>query len=189
MRRESERDLDASWNAVAASPLSLAADELLYQGPSLLAARYFGCGRIVRYGRRDSVIKQIRDYLHDHVEDAVTVSELSAIVSMSRFRLTRLFQKAYGMPVASLLSASAARRSEAATWTRSRDRRGCTRPELRRSKPSTSAVQADVWNHSRPMASRTRIQDGSIRFSGPFPRFLCRRMAECERRLVSEVGR
>jgi AraC-like DNA-binding protein len=41
----------------------------------------------------------VRDYLHAHVDAPVSVAELAARASMSRFQLTRQFQRAFGLPL------------------------------------------------------------------------------------------
>jgi len=91
--------LDAAWNATVTAPRSLIADELLHQSLCLLAIRCGARPRTVHSHRDPAVLRQIRDYLHDHVDSEVSLADLSAMARMSRFRLTRMFQKAYGMPV------------------------------------------------------------------------------------------
>jgi transcriptional regulator GlxA family with amidase domain len=58
----------------------------------LLPARYLGHPQPMRASRHERVVRQIRDYLHEHVEQTVTICELTAIASLSRFPLTRVFQ-------------------------------------------------------------------------------------------------
>ena len=97
--RELAQRLDAAWTATATAPNSLTADELLHQGLGLLAIRHSGRARAVRSCRDPAVVHHIRDYLHDHVERDVSLGDLSAMARVSRFRLTRMFQKTYGIPV------------------------------------------------------------------------------------------
>src|SRR5262245_23406770 len=92
----SDRDLfcqlDLAWRTMAAAPASLAADELLHRSLGMLGARVVQpTGRASATGD-DRVLRWVRDYLQDHVEQDVTLYELSAIAGMSRFQLTRRFK-------------------------------------------------------------------------------------------------
>jgi AraC-like DNA-binding protein len=90
--------LNAGWTAMALSPSSLASDELLLRSLSALATN---AGKPSRKPiiRNDQVLARVRDYLHERVECSVTMSELSALSSLSRFQLTRQFQRRYGLPI------------------------------------------------------------------------------------------
>jgi AraC-like DNA-binding protein len=88
--------LNAGWKALAASPHSLASDELLLRGLCALA-KCADSGRSA--GDHDPALKRVRDYLHHCLERSVTMRELSALASMSRFQLSRRFQECYGVPV------------------------------------------------------------------------------------------
>src|SRR5262249_35583674 len=91
--------LDSAWRATAMAPNSLAADELLHQSLGLLAIRHSWRAQRVRSHRDPAVVHQVRDYLHDHLDRNVSLGDLSTIARVSRFRLTRMFQKAYGLPL------------------------------------------------------------------------------------------
>ena len=93
--------LNAGWNALAASPNSLASDELLVRGVGTLAKWVVHPTRSPR--DHDAALDRVRDYLHDCVERSVTMRELASLASMSRFRLSRCFQRRYGVPVHSYL--------------------------------------------------------------------------------------
>jgi len=99
----SDRDLfcqlDLAWRTMAAAPASLAADELLHRSLGMLGARVVQPARRASATGDDRVLRCVRDYLQDHVEQDVTLYELSAIAGMSRFQLTRRFQDAYGLPL------------------------------------------------------------------------------------------
>jgi AraC-like DNA-binding protein len=41
----------------------------------------------------------VRHYLHTHLETPIGVTELATLASISRFRLTRQFQRAFGLPL------------------------------------------------------------------------------------------
>jgi AraC-like DNA-binding protein len=47
----------------------------------------------------DRAVKRVQDYLREHVHEHVRLDDLAAIASMSRFQLTRQFEKAYGLPL------------------------------------------------------------------------------------------
>jgi AraC-like DNA-binding protein len=89
--------LNAGWNALAASPASLAADELLVRSLGTLAKWVVE----VRPSSADHdlALSRVRDHLHDSLERSVTMRELAAVASMSRFQLSRRFQRRYGVPV------------------------------------------------------------------------------------------
>jgi AraC-like DNA-binding protein len=90
--------LNAGWKALALSPSSLAADELLLRGVSALALG----GRVSNdtpAREHDRALNGVRDYLHANLERSVTMRELAVLASMSRFQLTRRFQQRYGLPV------------------------------------------------------------------------------------------
>ena len=89
--------LNAGWKALAAAPLSLAADELLLRGLGALAKWVGDPGRSGI--EHDPALSRVRDYLHESLERSVTMRELSALASMSRFQLSRRFQRRYGVPV------------------------------------------------------------------------------------------
>ncbi|HJZ77332.1 MAG TPA: AraC family transcriptional regulator [Vicinamibacterales bacterium] len=91
--------LDLAWRTMATAPASLAADELLHRSLGLLGARVVQPARRASATGDDRVLRCVRDYLQDHVEQDVTLHELSAVAGMSRFQLTRRFQDAYGLPL------------------------------------------------------------------------------------------
>jgi AraC-like DNA-binding protein len=55
----------------------------------------------VALGRRSNerALRRVRDYLREHVHDPVRLDDLAAIAAMSRFRLTRQFERVYGLPL------------------------------------------------------------------------------------------
>jgi AraC family transcriptional regulator len=44
-------------------------------------------------------LNRVRDYLQENLARSITMRELAAIASMSRFQLARRFQRRYGLPV------------------------------------------------------------------------------------------
>jgi len=88
--------VNAGWKALAASPTSLASDELLLRGLSALAK---WVDPVRSQDNHDPALRRVRDYLHENLERAVTMRELSALASMSRFQLSRRFQRRYGVAV------------------------------------------------------------------------------------------
>jgi AraC-like DNA-binding protein len=92
------RQLAAMWRAVDRSPGSLAAVEL-FDAALLAVAERNGLQGVRRNVTVDyRAVTRARDYLHAHLEP-VGVTELAAIASMSRFQLTRQFQRTFGMPL------------------------------------------------------------------------------------------
>jgi AraC-like DNA-binding protein len=92
------RALNTAWKAMSAQPASLAADELFGEALSRLDIRH----DVVTARKSlldDRALSRVRDYLREHVGARVRLDELAAIASMSRFRLTRQFEKAYGLPL------------------------------------------------------------------------------------------
>ena len=90
---------DTTWKAMAGLRPTLAGDELFHQGVLTLAARYSGLEQLPRGAPNGPALARVRDYLHDRVESAVRVRELASIAAMSRFQLTRQFQRAFGLPL------------------------------------------------------------------------------------------
>jgi AraC-like DNA-binding protein len=43
-------------------------------------------------------VRAAREYLHEHLADAVALDELCAVAGMAPFRLVRAFRRAYGVP-------------------------------------------------------------------------------------------
>ncbi|HJW93597.1 MAG TPA: AraC family transcriptional regulator [Thermoanaerobaculia bacterium] len=88
------RRVHDAWRALAHREDSLAADELFDDAIAALA---------IRAPQRDPVdapmLDRVRDYLRAHVDANVRANELASIASMSRFQLTRQFQRRFGLPL------------------------------------------------------------------------------------------
>ncbi|AIC20467.1 AraC family transcriptional regulator [Pseudomonas chlororaphis] len=122
-----ERDLSALFEeAPADSQLSfantLASDQRLAQATSTaFHSLHHGELRIVRQSAMDQLLDQLtghlhwrkryhqdprlplvahkaRDYLHAHAQQDISLDELGAVCGVDRFRLTRAFKAAYGLP-------------------------------------------------------------------------------------------
>lgn len=91
--------LNAAWEAVACSPGSLASDELLQQALIRLAVVHGDQHEFPPDTRNELALMQVRDYLHDRLGEPVNLRELATVASMSRFRLTRQFQRTFGLPL------------------------------------------------------------------------------------------
>jgi AraC-like DNA-binding protein len=93
------RMLNTTWKAMAAPRAWLAAEELFQHSVIALAARHAGLllPRVAHISA--PAVQRVRDYLHEHVDRAVSVRELASVASMSRFQLTRQFQRAFGLPL------------------------------------------------------------------------------------------
>ena len=92
------RRLEMSWRAMRADATSLAAEESFRRAFLSLVVREPWPGLVSR-GLDVPAIRRVRDYLRDHVAERVTMQELASIASMTRFRLTRQFQKMFGLPL------------------------------------------------------------------------------------------
>jgi AraC-like DNA-binding protein len=92
------RDLNSAWKAISAEPSSLATDELFSRAFARLDVRHDRSAARSRYVD-DRALKRVQDYLREHVHDQVRLNDLAAIASMSRFKLTRQFGQAYGLPL------------------------------------------------------------------------------------------
>jgi AraC-like DNA-binding protein len=91
-------DLEAAWSAMDARPASLAADELLDRALSRLDVSHdAAAARIRTLDRR--ALDRVQGYLRAHVGEHLRLADLAALASMSRFQLTRQFEKAYGLPL------------------------------------------------------------------------------------------
>lgn len=93
------RQLDEAWRAMVRGPHSLAADERLHRSIATLATRAAGLHPPAPTAIDAPALARVRDHLHAHVDAAVRVRELAALASMSRFQLSRQFQRAYGLPL------------------------------------------------------------------------------------------
>jgi AraC-like DNA-binding protein len=92
------RRIDAAWRAARANPTSLAAEELLDSA----CVRLIVCDGESRVDRRvvqRAALIRVRDYLQANLGKRVSMGELATIAAMSRFHLTRQFQRQFGLPL------------------------------------------------------------------------------------------
>lgn len=61
-------------------------------------ARRYGGGGEPRAGKERETVRTIRDYLHAHAEDAVSLGDLSRLVGWSPAYLNRVFRREVGLP-------------------------------------------------------------------------------------------
>jgi AraC-like DNA-binding protein len=92
------RLLQTGWDALSCSP-KLTGEDLLWRALARIATvhsdlRFAGDARL-----NMPALQRVRDYLHARVEDEVRAGELAQVAAMSRFRLTRQFQRAFGVPL------------------------------------------------------------------------------------------
>jgi AraC-like DNA-binding protein len=92
------RHLNATWRAMTSSAGSLASEELLHKSLIHLATRHAHQPRVAQAAAHRDRLRRVRDYLHDR-PGAVSVGELAAVASISRFQLTRQFQNEFGLPL------------------------------------------------------------------------------------------
>lgn len=92
------RDLDTAWAVMRAKPGSLAADELFGRVLTRLDVRHDDHASRRRW-MDEQALRRVRDYLREHVHEHVRLETLATLASMSRFQLTRQFERAYGLPL------------------------------------------------------------------------------------------
>jgi AraC-like DNA-binding protein len=90
--------LNAAWKAMSAQPASLASDDLFTGVFARLDLRHVQSVARSRWPDERG-LRHVREYLHEHVDEHVRLDRLAAMASMSRFQLTRQFEKAYGLPL------------------------------------------------------------------------------------------
>ena len=92
------RAFNQAWSALTHEGQRTSAD-LLGDVILDLASRHAGI-RVPAISSVDAAaVGCVRDYLHAHVDRAVRVCELAELASMSRFQLTRQFERAFGLPL------------------------------------------------------------------------------------------
>jgi AraC-like DNA-binding protein len=92
------RDLNSVWKAMSVQPSSLTTDELFSRAFARLDIRHDQGAARTRCVD-DRALKRVQDYLREHVHEHVRLDDLAAMASMSRFQLTRQFERAYGLPL------------------------------------------------------------------------------------------
>ncbi len=92
------RQLNQAWRAFASGE-ALRGEELLGNAIVLLAVEAGTTQPASPSGIDRRSLLHVRDYLHAHLHTTVSVEELAALASMSRFQLTRQFQRAFGLPL------------------------------------------------------------------------------------------
>jgi AraC-like DNA-binding protein len=91
-------EIDATWRARAESPDSLEGDERLQSIIRRLVMHGVQRRAIGSASKLDA-LRRVSEYMHDRIGEAVTTATLARVAGMSRFRLTRQFQHAYGLPL------------------------------------------------------------------------------------------
>jgi AraC-like DNA-binding protein len=90
--------LHQAWRATSQSPQSLAADELLDAALATLAERYGGA-HLERARAVDQIaVRRVHDRLRGSITGSISSDDLAALAGMSRFQMSRQFQRAYGLP-------------------------------------------------------------------------------------------
>jgi AraC-like DNA-binding protein len=90
--------LSSAWTVMSEHPFSLVAEERLLRALCRLVANA-PLSDTTTDTRPSPVLARVRDYIHEHVREHVSLAELAGIAGMSRFQLTRRFQGAYGLPL------------------------------------------------------------------------------------------
>lgn len=91
--------LCAAWNSMANPSRSFAGDALLYEALIGLVVRHTGVRPAYRRTVDERVMRLVKDCIHSRVEDDIRVQELADLAGMSRFQLTRQFQRVFGLPL------------------------------------------------------------------------------------------
>ena len=86
-----------AYDALTPEAPALARDEGLLRLLLRLARRYGGASLPAPGGRSDRAILTVRDRLRDAPEDDVSLQDLADLAGLSRFHLTRLFQRRFGL--------------------------------------------------------------------------------------------
>jgi AraC-like DNA-binding protein len=90
--------VNAAWMARAESPNSLESDERLHHLVTWLA-RHRVQPRATSSALKLDALRRVREYLHDRIGEPVTTIDLARVAGLSRFQLTRQFQRAFGLPL------------------------------------------------------------------------------------------
>ena len=85
------------YEALAPKASRLDRDEALTSMLAGLARRYAGAMAETPPSRADGAVLRVRDRLHDAPEEDVSLEALAALAGLSRFHLTRLFQRRFGL--------------------------------------------------------------------------------------------
>lgn len=86
-----------AYDLLAANTDTMTCDDALLRLLVHLAHRYGGAGAVPLPGRADRAVLRVRDRLRDAPEEDVTLGELANLAGMSRFHLTRSFQRRFGL--------------------------------------------------------------------------------------------
>jgi AraC-like DNA-binding protein len=92
------REINAAWIARAESPSSLEAEERLQHVVGNLAIRY-ARPRMPGPALKVDALNRVREFLHAQIEEPVSARDLAQVAGLSRFQLTRQFQRAFGLPL------------------------------------------------------------------------------------------
>jgi AraC-like DNA-binding protein len=94
---ETARLVALAYDALAPGAPALERDDVLLRLLLGLARRYGGASLPSPENRADRAMLRIRDRLRDAPGEDVTLQELADLAGMSRFHLTRLFQRRFGL--------------------------------------------------------------------------------------------
>lgn len=48
-------------------------------------------------GRKDALLMMVRDYIHDNIQEEITIDDLSHVANISKFHLIRIFSRQFGL--------------------------------------------------------------------------------------------
>ena len=86
-----------AFEMLAPEASALTRDDMLLRLLLRLAQRYGGTSVPTPAGRADHAVLTVRDRLRDAPEDDVSLQDLADLAGLSRFHLTRLFQRRFGL--------------------------------------------------------------------------------------------
>ena len=75
----------------------LACQSVLMDTLAFLLQRHGRMGPVTAVGREDRTVARLRDYLHQHYRQNITLEELATAVGRSPFHLQRVFERQVGM--------------------------------------------------------------------------------------------
>ena len=92
------KEINAAWAALARGPQTLDAHERLHRVLRHLSmsGRHH---RVPQPSMNQKALYRVREYLHDRLDHIVMTEDLARVAGLSRFQLTRQFQRVFGLPL------------------------------------------------------------------------------------------
>jgi AraC-like DNA-binding protein len=93
------KQISEAWDSLVDASGTFAGDAILYDALVRLVVRHAGVTPVRRSTVDERVMRRVKDHLHSKVEDHIRLQELATVAGMSRFQLTRQFQRTFGLPL------------------------------------------------------------------------------------------